>query len=46
MTVAKGMSKYFCKSDLVGVQEARLDRRGTEPADEYTLFCGKGNETT
>jgi exonuclease III len=34
-TVAKEMSKY--KSDLVGVQEVRWDRGGTEPA-------GKGNE--
>jgi hypothetical protein len=28
----------------VGVQEVRWDRGGTEPAGEYTLFYGKGNE--
>jgi hypothetical protein len=28
----------------VGVQEVRWDRGGTEPADEYTFFYGKGNE--
>jgi hypothetical protein len=27
----------------VGIQEVRWDR-GTEPAGEYTFFCGKGNE--
>jgi hypothetical protein len=42
MTVAKEISKY--KLDLVGVQEERWDRSGTEPACEYTFFCGKGNE--
>jgi hypothetical protein len=44
MTVAKEISKY--KLDLVGVQ-VRWDRRGTEPACEYTFFfffCGKENE--
>jgi hypothetical protein len=40
MTVAKEMSKF----DLVGVQEVRWDRCGTEPAGEYTFFYGKGNE--
>jgi exonuclease III len=30
--------------DLVGVQEVRWDRGGTEPAGEYTFFYGKGNE--
>jgi hypothetical protein len=38
----KIISKY--KLDLVGVQEARWDRGGTEPAGEYTFFCGKGSE--
>jgi hypothetical protein len=42
MTVAKEMSKY--KLDLVGVQKVRWDRGGTQPAGEYTLFYGKGNE--
>jgi hypothetical protein len=28
----------------VGVQEIRGDRDDTEPAGEYTFFCGKGNE--
>jgi hypothetical protein len=35
-TVAEEISKY--KLDLVGVQEVRWDRRGTEPAREYTFF--------
>jgi hypothetical protein len=26
---------------LVGVQEVRWDRGGTEPAGQYTFFCGK-----
>jgi hypothetical protein len=30
--------------DLVGVQEVRWHRGGTEPAGEYTFFCGKWNE--
>jgi hypothetical protein len=42
MTVASEISKY--KLDLVGVQEVRWDGGGTEPAGEYTFFCGKGNE--
>jgi hypothetical protein len=42
MTVAKEISEYILH--LVGVQEVRWDRDGTEPADEYTFFCGKGNE--
>jgi hypothetical protein len=32
------------KLNLVGVQEVRWDRGGTEPAGEYTFFYGKGNE--
>jgi hypothetical protein len=28
----------------VGVQEVRWDGGGTEPAGDYTLFYGKGNE--
>jgi hypothetical protein len=42
MTVAKEISKY--KLDLVGVQEVRWDRGGTEPAGEYKFFNGKWNE--
>jgi exonuclease III len=42
MTVLRELSKY--KLDLVGVQEVRLEDGGTEPASEYTFFCGKGNE--
>jgi hypothetical protein len=42
MTVANEVSKY--KLDLVGVQEVKWDRGGTEPAGEYTFFYGKGNE--
>jgi hypothetical protein len=43
MKVAEEISKY--KLDLVGVQEVRWDRGGTEPAGEYTFFfCGKGKE--
>jgi hypothetical protein len=42
MTVAKEISKY--KLDLVGIQEVRWDRGGTEPAREYTFFYRKGYE--
>jgi hypothetical protein len=42
MTVVKEVSKY--KLDLVGVQEVRWYRGGTEPAGEYACFYGKGNE--
>jgi hypothetical protein len=42
MTVVKELSKY--ELDLVGVQEVRWDRDGTEPAGEYTFFYRKGNE--
>jgi hypothetical protein len=42
LTVESEISKY--KLDLVGVQEIRWDRGGTEPAGEYTYFYGKGNE--
>jgi hypothetical protein len=39
--VAEEVSKY--KLDLVGVQEVRWDRGGTETAGQYTFFYGKGN---
>jgi hypothetical protein len=42
MTAAKETSKY--KLDLVGVQEVRWDRGGTEPAGECTFFNGKGSQ--
>jgi hypothetical protein len=42
MTVAKEILKY--KLDLVGVQGVIWDRSGTEPADEYIFFYGKGKE--
>jgi hypothetical protein len=42
MTVAKGVSKY--KFDLVGIQEVRWDRGGTEPAGEYTFSYRKEND--
>jgi hypothetical protein len=42
MTVAREMSKYTL--DLVGVQEVRWDRGGTEPAGDYAFFYGKGNK--
>jgi hypothetical protein len=42
MTVAKVISKYTL--DLVGVQNVSWDKGGMDPTDEYTFFCGKGNE--
>jgi exonuclease III len=41
-TVAEEVSKY--KLDLVGVQEVRWDRGGTEPAGQYIFFYGRGNQ--
>jgi hypothetical protein len=41
MTVSRELAKY--KLDLVGVQEVRWEGGGTEPAEEYTFFYGKGN---
>jgi hypothetical protein len=41
ITAAKEISKY--KLHLVGVEEVRWDRGGTEPAGEYIFFYGKGN---
>jgi exonuclease III len=40
--VARELGKY--KLDLVGVQELRWEKRGTERAEDYTFFRGKGNE--
>jgi hypothetical protein len=42
MTVSRELSRY--KLDLVGVQEARWEGGGAEPAGEYTFFYGKANE--
>jgi hypothetical protein len=42
MTVAKEISEY--KLDLVGVQEVKWDKGGTEPAGEHIFFYGKWNE--
>jgi hypothetical protein len=41
-TVAEEVSEY--KLNLVGVQEVRWDRGGTESAGQYTFFYGKGNQ--
>jgi hypothetical protein len=38
--VAREISKY--KLDLVGVQEVRWYRGGTEPAGQYTFSMGRG----
>jgi hypothetical protein len=40
--VEEEVSKY--KLDLVGVQEVRCDRGGTEPAGRYTFLYGKGKQ--
>jgi hypothetical protein len=40
--VARELWKY--KLDLVCVQEARWDKGGTEWVEDYTFFCGAGNE--
>jgi hypothetical protein len=40
--VAGKISKY--ELDLVGAQEVRWGRGGTEPAGEYTFFNGKRKE--
>jgi hypothetical protein len=42
MTVSRELSRY--KLDLVGVQEVKWEGGGTEPAGEYTFFCGKDIE--
>jgi hypothetical protein len=40
-TVATEMGKY--KLDLEGVEEVRLEKGGTERAEDYTFFYGQGN---
>jgi hypothetical protein len=42
ITVSRKLARY--KLDLVGVQEDRWEGGGTEPAGEYTILYGKGNE--
>jgi hypothetical protein len=42
MTVSKEISKH--KLDLVGVQEVRSDRCGSEPAGKYTILYRRENE--
>jgi hypothetical protein len=39
-TVARELGKY----KLVGVQEVRWEKEGTERAEDYTFFYGKRNE--
>jgi hypothetical protein len=39
LAISKELSKY--KLDLIGVQEARWDGGGTEPAGEYTILYEK-----
>jgi exonuclease III len=41
-TVATELGKY--KLDLVGVQEVRWEKGGTERAEDYIFFYGKRNE--
>jgi hypothetical protein len=40
-TVARELGKR--KLDLVGVQEVRWEKGGTERAEDYTFFYGQGN---
>jgi exonuclease III len=40
-TVARELGKY--KLDLVGVQEVRWEKGGTERAEDYIFFYGQGN---
>jgi exonuclease III len=40
-TVARELGKY--KLELVGVQEVRWEKGGTERAEDYTFFYGQGN---
>jgi exonuclease III len=39
---ARKLARYTL--DLLGVQEVRWDREGTERAEDYNFFYGKGNE--
>jgi hypothetical protein len=42
MTVLRELSK--CKLDFVAVQDVKWDGGGSEPANAYTFFNGKGSE--
>jgi exonuclease III len=42
MTVSRELARY--KLDLVELQEVRSEGSGTEHAEEYIFFYGKGNE--
>jgi hypothetical protein len=42
IAVAKELSKY--KLDLMGIDEVRWDKVGTETTGDYTLFYGNGND--
>jgi len=41
-TVVRELVRY--KLDLVGVQEVRYDKGGTERTGDYIFFYGKGNK--
>jgi hypothetical protein len=41
-TVARELARY--KLDLVGIQEVRWDKWGTDKAGDYIFFFGKGNK--
>jgi hypothetical protein len=41
-TAARELGKY--KLDLMGEQEVRWEKRGTERAEDYTFFYGVGHE--
>jgi hypothetical protein len=41
-TVAREVEKY--KLELMGVQEVRWEKGGTERAEDYTFLYGEGNE--
>jgi exonuclease III len=40
-TVVRDLGRY--KLDLVGIQEVKWKKGGTERAEDYTFFCGQGN---
>jgi exonuclease III len=40
-TVVRELGK--CKLDLVGVEEVRWEKGGTEQAEDYTFFYAQGN---
>jgi hypothetical protein len=40
-TVARELGKY--NSDLVGIEEVRWEKGGTERVEDCTFCCGQGN---